>query len=184
MFRIKEKLLAFYARRCAKQDRAVRTNVGFREARAIGILYSLDSPEKHEPVRHLAERLTKLGKRVEVLCYEPGLIQTPDLPYPTIMLRDIKLWGKIDHPQAQDFINRPFDYLYHVDLVKNPVVDFFLAKCQAKCRVGHYEEDRASFFEIMVTFNRREGRNDIGGLIEQMVHYTQPLNPPSSDGRG
>jgi hypothetical protein len=90
-------------------------------------------------------------------------------------LRDLRLWGAITHPQARDFVNTPFDYLYQVDLQGHPMVDYLLAKSQAKCRVGYYDTSRTGLFEMMVKFDKRTTGNDLDSLIAQMVHYTQLL---------
>ncbi len=175
MSHIKEKIFAFYTKRLIKTSRVVRTSVGFQQAQSMGILYSADNPQKHEAARHLATQLNKLGKQVAGLCYETSPIQATNLAFPTITHRDLRLWGAITNPQAHAFINTPFDYLFQLDLVGNPALDYLLAKSQAKCRVGYYDTVRTSLFEMMVTFDKQLNSDDIDALTTQMVHYTQLL---------
>jgi len=175
MLYIKEKILSLYTKRLIKTRRVVRANVGFQQAQTMGILYSADGPQKHEVVRHLATQLNKMGKQVAGLCYATTPIQATHLPFPTITHRDLRLWGAITHPQAQAFVNTPFDYLYQVDLEGHPVLDYLLAKSHAKCRIGYYDTLRAGLFEMMVTFDKKTDGNEISNLTAQMVHYTQLL---------
>jgi hypothetical protein len=175
MLHIKEQILSCYAKRLVKTRRVMRISVGFQQAQSMGILYSADDPQKHEVVHHFATQLNKLGKKVGGLCCAIAPLQAHHLDFPTITLRDLRLWGAITHPQAQDFVNTPFDYLYQVDLQGHPMVDYLLAKSQAKCRVGYYDASRTGLFEMMVKFDKRTTGNDLDSLIAQMVHYTQLL---------
>jgi len=175
MLRIKEKMLTLYTKRLIRTGRVVRTSIGFQQAQNMGILYSADNPKKHEAARHLASQLNKLGKKVAGLCYATAPIQAANLAFPTITHHDLRLWGTITNPQAQAFINTPFDYLFQVDLVGCPVLDYLLAKSQAKCRVGYYDTVRTSLFEMMVTFNEQPNSNNINDLTTQMVRCTQLL---------
>lgn len=173
--RIKEKLLAFYTKRLLKARYTVRTNVGFRQAHNLGILYQGDSQKKHEAIHDLVHQLSQLGKKVTALCYTPPSAPVINLSMPTITHQDVGLLGKITNPQAQVFISTPFDYLYQVDLVSNPVLDYLVAKSQAKCRVGYYTPTRVALFEVMVAFDRKKADNETDALIAQMMQYTQML---------
>jgi hypothetical protein len=175
MLYIKEKILSLYTKKLAKTRRVARINVGFQQAQNMGILYSAESPQKHEAIHHFAAQLNKLGKKVAGLCYAIAPLQATHLDFPTITHHDLRLWGAISHPQALDFVNTPFDYLYQVDLEGHPMLDYLLAKSQAKCRVGYYDTSRTGLFEMMVKFDKKTNGNDIDGLIAQMVHYTQLL---------
>ena len=175
MSRIKEKLLSLYTKHLIKARRAERTNVGFQQAQRIGILYSRGSTKKQEAVNRLATQLRQLGKQVTKLCYATTPTPVNNLADPTITPRDIQLFGRIIYPQAKSFVNTPFDYLYQVDLEGQPVLDYLLAKSQAKCRVGHYTAARAALFEIMVSFEQQPGSSAIDALTAQMLHYTQLL---------
>lgn len=175
MSRIKEKILTLYTKKLVKTSCVVRTSVGFQQSQNMGILYSANNPQKHEAARHLATQLNKLGKKVAGLCYSTAPIQSAYLAFPTITHRDLRLWGTITSPHAKAFIDTPFDYLFQVDLVGDPVIDYLLAKSQAKCRVGYYDTVRTSLFEMMVTFDKQPNSNDINDLTTQMVHYIQLL---------
>jgi hypothetical protein len=170
MSRIKEKILALYTKRLIRGCRIVRTNVGFQQAQNMGILYSADTT-----IHHLATQLGNMSKRVTVLCYTKVPMQTPHCVFPTITHHDLPLWRTITHPKAYTFVNTSFDYLFHADLEGHPMLNYLLAKSQAKCRVGHYNAARTSLFEIMVTFDKKADGNAVDDLVAQMMHYTQLL---------
>ena len=175
MSRIKAQLLSLYTKVLIKSRRVERTNVGFRQAKSIGILYSGDAPKKQEGVDWLTTQLNQLGKQVTMLCYVPPHTQATGLSVPTVTNRDVQLWGGITSPTAKAFVDTPFDYLYQVDLESSPVPDYLLAKSHAKCRVGHYDASRVALFEVMVSFERRPDSNEIADLAAQMLHYTHLL---------
>lgn len=175
MLRIKERLIAFYTKRLIKRRHAMHSNVGFDQARSIGILYQGHSSQKQAAVQELTTRLKELDKQVTTLCYISDPKEAANFVNPTITLRDISLLGKFTSLEAQTFVDTPFDYLYHVDLEGHPVLDYLLASSKAKCRVGHYTAARAALFEMMVSLAKNPVDGDITGLIAQMLHYTQLL---------
>lgn len=175
MWRIQEKLLSLYTRKLIKTRCVVRASVGFQKAQKIGILYSADTLQKHNAVCQLATQLKKMGKQVSGLCYVTAPIQATNIAFTTITHRDIQLWGTITHPQARAFIHTPFDYLYQVDLTAHPVLDYLLARSQAKCRVGYYDTVRTNLFEMMVSFDKQPDSHEINDLTAQMLYYTQLL---------
>ncbi len=175
MLGIKEKILSYYTQRLVESRKTIRANVGFTNAQLLGILYSHDHPHKYEAVLRFTDKAKRLGKQVAGLCYVTEPAQASNSAFPAVTHRDVKVWGTISHPQAKHFVNTPFDYLYHAELVSNPVLDYLLAKSQAKCRVGYFDPARAGLFEMMVTFDKKADSNEIDDLAAQMLHYTQLL---------
>lgn len=178
---IKKKLLAYYTTRISQTDCVVRTSIGFEQAKHIGILYSADSPQKHDTIALLVQQLKKSGKQIAGLCYTTIPTQQTANFFPTITAQHLQLWGTINHPQAIMFLNTPFDYLLQVDLIGDPVLDYLIAQAQAKCRVGCYHKTRIHLFEIMIMLNfshvGRDSayRKNIESLTQQMIHYIQLL---------
>lgn len=175
MSRIKVRVLSLYTKRLTRKPLTARSNVGFSQAKAVGILYHGDNAEKQEAVHQLANELKKLGKQVSILCCVTDPKQLANFTDPTVTIRDIPLFSKITHAKAKDFVNTSFDYLYQVDLKNHPVLDYLLARSKAKCRIGHYTSSRAGLFEIMISLTKQPGSGDITNLIAQMLHYTQLL---------
>ncbi len=175
MSRIKYRLLSLQTRRAIRLCSVSRTSVGFERAQSMGILYSDNSTGKQAVIHQLITQLNQLGKQVMVLCYEPTCSQVIPPIFPTTTHQDIRPWGAIAFLPTKTFIKTPFDYLYHVDLAGDPVLDYLLARSHAKCRVGHYNAERTDLFEIMVSLKEGANSSDIGNLASQMIRYTQCL---------
>ncbi|WP_243517904.1 MULTISPECIES: hypothetical protein [unclassified Candidatus Cardinium] len=158
-----------------KNRKVIRSNVGLNQATTIGVLYSYETPAKHEVVQRFIRDLKNLDKQVSVLCYTTG----KDRAHATSHLRyafghhAITILGKIENNRIKKFVETPFDYLFHLDLSTNSVLDCIVAKHQAKCRVGHFEATRRNLFEVMVKVSRTTPIEDIKRLAKQMLHYTE-----------
>ena len=85
-------------------------------------------------------------------------------------LKDLTFWGKIESPDADKFIETPFDYLYCIDNVSNPLILNVLARSKARCRIGKFSKKDNPFFELMI-----EQNGTIKNLIENMYKYTKQL---------
>lgn len=171
---VKFVVLGIVTRFVSKRKIAPRSNVGLNKATTIGVLYSYESPAKHEAVQRFIRDLKNLDKNVSVLCYTAR----KDRIYPTSYLRyafghkAITILGKVKSDRIKKFTETSFDYLFHLDLTTNPVLDCLVAKHQAKCRVGHFDPTRKNLFEVMVKVNRTTPSEDIKRLASQMLHYT------------
>ncbi|MEM7055660.1 MAG: hypothetical protein AAF392_02140 [Bacteroidota bacterium] len=175
MVPIKEKLLSLYFKKLAKADQVVRLSVGYKKAQLLGLLYTYEDAQKDEAVLRFIDQVKATGKKLHILCY----ITTKDAVYsgsfPSFTQHDINIFGKFVNGPVADFLRTPFDYLYHVDLVSNPMLDYALAKCRAKCRVGKFDATRASLFEIMVKLESKSDSYALDGLAGKMLYYTQLL---------
>lgn len=175
MSAIKQKLLALHTRRLIKKSQTVRVSVGYAQAQRIGILYTQGDAEKKEAVQALATQMQEMGKELDTLCYiaQAGTAQ-PEV-CPTLTPAAISLWGRARDAAVHRWLTTPFDYLYHVDAVSDPVLDYCLAACQAKCRVGLLDMCRVGLFEIMVALASSKPHTP-SHLMEVMLHYTKQLH--------
>ncbi|WP_342265560.1 DUF6913 domain-containing protein [Cardinium endosymbiont of Philonthus spinipes] len=168
-------VLGIVARYASKQHKALaRSNVGLNKATTIGVLYSYESPAKHEVVQRLIRDLKNLDKQVSVLCYITGkdrMHASSNLRY-AFGHKAITILGKVKSDRIKKFIETPFDYMFHVDLTTNPLLDYIVAKHPAKCRVGHFDPMRKNLFEVMVKVSRTAPVEDMKRLAGQMLHYT------------
>lgn len=175
MLTIKKKLLALYTKRRVRASQVARLNVGYEQAQLMGLLYTYDNAQKHKAVLQFVDQIKLTGKKLHTLCYVANPREIYRGGFPAFTQRAIGLFGKFSDKQVIDFLYTPFDYLYHVDLVSNPILDYLLATCRAKCRVGKFDPIRASLFEMMIKFSSKEDSHQLDGLMEQMLHYTQLL---------
>jgi hypothetical protein len=178
MLSIKERLLSFYTQRLIKSNKTRRLNVGYQKAQLIGVLYTQTDAQKETIIHQFIERIKKSGKQVQTLVYLPeasSKIQVENHFFSFFTKQEISYLGRWASGPLATFVHTSFDYLYHVDLVSNPILEYVLAKCQAKCRVGHFDIHRASLFEIMIKFDTKPETPALQSLTEDMLHYTQLL---------
>lgn len=167
-------ILRIVTRFLAKNLVAPRSNVGLKKAVNIGVLYSYEEPAKHEIMQRFIRDLKNLDKKVSILCYTTAkdrVHQSSNLLY-SFGHEAITALGKVESDRVKKFIDTPFDYLFHVDLNTNPIVDCIIAKNQAKCRVGHFDPIRKNLFEVMVKVSKTTPMEDVKKLSSQMLHYT------------
>lgn len=175
MIAIKEKLLALYTKRLVKTNQTIRFNVGYEQAQLIGLLYTHESSQKNKAILQFVKKVAATGKQVHTLCYIPTKSDVYDGGFPAFTQRDISLFIESKNKQVRDFLNTPFDYLYYLDLAHHPVVDYLLAKCNAKCRVGKFDVMKADLFEVMIKLETQANSYELNRWIEIILHYTQLL---------
>lgn len=172
---IKEKLLGLYTKNVLKAHKIPRRNVGFKQAKLIGLLYTQEDLQKKELIQQFIDQLQATGKTVAVLPYVATKNQAFDEGFPGFTQHAINYWGQLLDGQLADFVNTAFDYLYHLDFTSDPILDYLLAKSLAKCRVGNFDLSRANLFEIMVKCEHMEDKHALEHLTDQMIYYTQLL---------
>lgn len=167
-------ILRIFTRFLFKNIIIERSNIGLTKAVTIGVLYTYEEPAKHEVMQRFIRDLKNLDKKVSVLCYttgKDGVHQSSHLLY-AFGHKAISIFGKVDSDRVKKFIETSFDYLFHVDLDSNPVLDYIVAKNKAKCRVGHFDPLRRNLFEVMVKVSRTRPIEDAKRLTSQILHYT------------
>lgn len=172
---LKQKLLALYTRRLIKKSQTGRGSVGYAQAQRIGILYTHGDAEKNKAVQDLVAQIQQMGKAPYTLCYVTHTdVAQPD-QCPTFTPAAISWWGSARDTAVHCWLATPFDYLYHVDTVSDPILDYCLAVCQAKCRVGPFDRYRVGLFEIMVALSPSQPHTH-SHLMKVMLDYTKKLH--------
>jgi hypothetical protein len=175
---IKEKLLSFYINRLLKSSKRARWNVGYQQAKTIGILYTREDPQKEIYILQFIDLLAKTGKKIQALEYIPANLaqqETMHKKIPSFVEHEISFLGKSKNEELTKFMDTCFDYLYHIDLTSNILLDYLLVKCQAKCRIGSFNINRATCFEVMVSFEAKPDTPALKSLTKHLLYYTQLL---------
>jgi len=110
------------------------------------------------------------GKQVKVLEYLPKTKENYEFLFDFFTIKDLNFWGSIHNEAAIQFAQTPFDYLFYVDEVHNPLILNLMAQSKAHCRVGQYQEENETYFEFMI-----QHKGTIKGLIDNMYAYTKQL---------
>jgi hypothetical protein len=153
-----------------KKNKSQRANVPYAEAKNIGIIFTIDDRTKHEAVKDFMHKLEQNGKKVQVMAFMPDKKENFDFMFDFFNSDEISFWGVITSPGAIRFSTIPFDYLICLDTDPNPIILNLLARSNAKCRVGRYNEDKKPYFEFMI-----DSVGQTKGLAEGIYQYTTQM---------
>ena len=167
---MKLNFLKFRTNQLIKSNKVSRDSVPYKVAQQIGIIFSVEDKVKHETVKDLIKRFEQDGKKVQVIEYLPPDKQNYEFKFNFFTEKDLSFWGNITSNDALKFADIPFDYLFYLDTIPNPLILHLLAMSQARCRVGRSWDDGHSYFEFMV-----ESMDNVQGMVETMYKYTTQL---------
>ena len=167
---MKLSFLKFKTRAYLKRNKAIRTNLSYNQAHSIGIIFTVENKAKHDEIKDFIKHLEQDGKQAKVISLLPKNKDNYDFMFDFFTERDLSFWGNITSSIAEKFTEIPFDFLYCLDTVPNPLILNLVAKSKAKCRVGKYWEKEQGYFEMMI-----ESQDGIKALIETMYKYTRTI---------
>jgi len=170
MIAMKLNILKYRTNMLLRNDKTPRTNVSYKKAQQIGIIFSVEDKLKHENVKELIKKFEHDGKHVSVIEFLPDNKDNYEFKFDFFTERDLSFFGKITSNDALKFANMPFDFLYYLDVTPNPLILYLLALSKAKCRVGKSWDDGRSYFEFMV---ESDANNKV--MIDTMYKYTALL---------
>lgn len=153
-----------------KKNKSLRTNIPYKQALTVGVIFSVEDKQKHDLVKDFIHKLERDGKKVQVLEYLPNKKDNYEFMFDFFTINDVSFWGKIESEKTLKFSDTPFDYLFCLDAQQNPMLLYLLARSKSKCRVGKFNEDEKSFFELMIDSN-----GSTKSLIDGIYKYTAQL---------
>jgi len=153
-----------------KSNKSLRSSIPYQQALSIGILFSVEDKQKHEAIKDFIKQLQQDGKKVTVLEFLPKQKENYEFLFDFFTTKDLSFWGKVNSPDADKFMEMPFDYLYCIDNTSNPLIMHLLAKSKAKCRIGKFSKQDNAFFELMI-----EQNGSVKNLIDSMYKYSKQL---------
>ncbi|MEP2671677.1 MAG: hypothetical protein ABJH04_21915 [Cyclobacteriaceae bacterium] len=153
-----------------KSNKSLRSSIPYQQALTVGILFSVEDKQKHEAIKDFIKLLEQDGKKVSVLEFLPKQKDNYEFKFDFFTIKDLSFWGKVNSPDADKFMEIPFDYLYCLDNASNPLIMHLLAKSKAKCRIGKFSREDQPFFELMI-----EQNGSVKNLIESMYKYSKQL---------
>ena len=147
---IKESVLKYKTNKFLKSN-AEKYSVSFNKAKTIGLLF--DNDENYKLSKPFIELLSKEGKSVNLL------ILSHKKEVPTInhyVEKDFNWIGNVTSNKVEQFINKPYDYLFMLNEEIHYLNKYILAASKAKCRVGLHNEENEEFFELMFDNSKKE----------------------------
>jgi len=167
---MKLNLLKYRTNLLLRNNKADRTNLSYRKAQQVGIIFTVEDKIKHETVKEFIKKLEQDGKQVQVIEFLPAKKDNYEFRFDFFTEKDLSFWGNITSTDAIKFANTPFDFLFYVDITPNPMILYLLALSKAKCRVGRSWDDGHSYFELMI-----ETVANIKVMMETMYKYAALL---------
>lgn len=170
---VKEKIFNLLRRRILVRNKQERLNPSFFNAKKIGLIYTWEGDLKREAIDDFIKVMEISGKEVSTACFYRSLKNiTPYDDDLVVTRKDFKLFGGIKSEEAINFIDQKFDFLFHLDLNGNIFIENMLARCNACCRVGRYEELKKDYYDFMIEVGSDK---KIEKLCEEMLKYTKLL---------
>lgn len=153
-----------------KSNKAARGTVPYSQALNVGVIFTVEDKQKHDSIKDFIKKLEHDGKKVQVIEFLPENKENFEFKFDFFTERDISFWGKITADNAIRFSDKPFDFLFYIDITPNPLILYLLARGKARCRVGRSWVDTRNYFEFMI-----ESINSNQSLVEGMYKYTSQL---------
>lgn len=150
-----------------KKNKSLRSSIPYKQALTVGVLFTVEDKKKHDDIKEFIHKLEQDGKKVQVLEYLPIKKDNYEFLFDFFTINDISFWGKIESETTLKFSDTPFDYLFCLDTERNPMVLYLLARSKAKCRVGRFQDQEKSFFELMI-----DSTGGTKNLIDSIYKYT------------
>ncbi len=141
----------------------------FDEAPSIGILFSWEDKQQEQTIQDFIRQLGD-EKSVSCLCFNPDKRTVPDTSLPVFHMGQLTLLGKIDSPETNQFLQEPFDYLFHLDFELNDIMRSFLSRSKAHYRVGFHSEEGEKFYDLMIGINKNAGLHNFASQILKYVN--------------
>lgn len=165
-------LLSYKTRALVKKAPTIRRSMNYKDARHIGILFSMQSEEEFDSIRAFEKKLQKEGKKVCVLCFLPEKTENFNFHYDIFTKKDFSVWGGMQTENVKTFAGQAFDILICLDRTSNLYIEYLMAASLAHFRIGPYEEKREPYFELMIQLHEGAELNE---LLNQIYHYTNEL---------
>jgi hypothetical protein len=169
---IKHYLLDILNNRTNRKNQIPHLNTSFREAREFGLLFTWENEAKYTQVKEVVKFLEIHSKSAEMLCYVKTNKMNFAAELPVFFDKDISLFGKIKSKTVEEFISKPYDFLWHLDLDRNTMIQYILSRTHARCRIGKADPESQQFYEMMIASNNG---NDFKDLCDQVLHYTKSI---------
>ena len=167
---MKQTFLKWRTESALRKNKSFRTTTPYKKSNSIGVIFSVETREKHDDIKEFVRHLEQDGKQVQVIEFLPKKKDNYEFLFDFFTIQDLNFWGKIDNLKATRFSQMAFDYLFYVDTEHNPLILNLLAQSKALCRVGKYQKESEPFFELMI-----ENKGTVKGLIDNMYKYTKQL---------
>jgi len=154
-----------------------RKMTNLKDAKKIGVLYTLDEVPEYETVSEFVSLLQHDHKEVKALGFvkNKNLVSRflPKLSYDFFSNNDINWFFKPLHSKVKDFIEKEFDILIDLSLKDSLPLKFISGLSMAHCRIGRFSEANRVCYDIMIDLTKPISLNE---YMFQIIHYLTVIN--------
>lgn len=168
-----KKLINLRTKSLLKKNPTHRSSMIYDKADQIGVIFTIDSKEKHDTIKSFIKQLEADGKKVDVIAYLPKNKENYEFLFDFYTAKDISFWGSFTSDKVTSFASKSFDYLFYIDTQSNILNRNILAMSKAKCRVAPFDELNEDYSEMMVQVPKKAS---ITELVNEMYRYTKLLS--------
>jgi hypothetical protein len=151
--------------------------VNLESARTATILYYLPDEATYKKVELILSRLNELNLKTRVVCYTDLKIIPhyfiPKITQDIITAKDVNWRFQPQKPFVKEFIDTEFDILIDLSLSDYLPLLYCSALSKAGLKVGRYNEDHQSFYDLMIHAGQDE---TIDSFADQVIHYLSMIN--------
>ena len=161
----------YYKRDQARFERQT-TMTNLKDARRIGILYTLNEVPDYERISEFVTKLQGEQKEVKALGFvrNKNLVERflPKLSYDFFTNRDLTWFYKPIHNTVRDFMEKEFDLLIDLSLQDTFPLKYISGISKALCRVGKFSELNTDYYDLMIDLKPSMTSEEYIGTVQ---HY-------------
>ncbi|MEI7895567.1 MAG: hypothetical protein WCJ26_00930 [bacterium] len=176
--RLRTKIGQYYYRKEQSRSERMCQMINLKDAKRIGILYTLDDVPDYDRVSQFVSQLQGDHKEVKALGFVKNkiLVQRflPKLSYDFFSRRDLTWFYKPIHKQVKDFIENEFDLLIDLSLHDNFALKYISGLSKALFRVGKFSEINAEYYDLMIDMKPTTTSEE---YLLQVQHYLTVIKP-------
>lgn len=167
---LKEKLYQRQLKRMAETKTHLSCNL--ETARSIGIIFNASNEKEREIVLEYKRHLQREHrKKVRLLGYKDIKELSGEEPFPCFCNKDLNWNQAPKREDILDFINEPFDLLLALHMDDSVPLEFIAATSAAKFRIGHYREEKADCYDLLLYGKGKSLR----AFIQQTESYLEKI---------
>ena len=176
-FRLRKKIGEYYLKREQIRLDRKRKLINLRDARRIGILFTLDGISDYEKMETLVRTLQNEQKEIKALGFvrNTNLVSRflPKLSYDFFSIKDLTWFYKPIHEKVHDLVTREFDILIDLSMYDCFPLRYIAGISKARCRVGRYSEENTGCFDLLIG---SKPSMTIDDYFAQIHHYLTIIN--------
>jgi hypothetical protein len=176
--KLRIKIGQYYFRKETARSTRRCTMTNLKNARKIGILYTLDEVPDYERVSEFVATLQSDQKEVKALGFVKNKILVerflPKLCYDFFSMKDLTWFYKPMHRQVKDFIDKEFDLLIDLSLQDNFPLKYISGLSNALFRVGKFSDHNLDYYDLMIDLKPTMTSEE---YLSQIQHYLTVIKP-------